>query len=107
MDDERPGGSKKGLRRDSELQRISRSRFCPEQPVRPFLKAVAAVFSLRCCIVEPIVALNQLEVFCSWPLRSRCGFDVQRSRGANSGEPGNIASGIFAFRHVEFHDVPG
>jgi hypothetical protein len=39
MDDERPGGSKKGLRRDSELQRISRSRFCPEQPVPPFLKS--------------------------------------------------------------------
>ena len=37
MDDERPGGSKKGLRRDSKAPGISPMRFRPEQPVPPFL----------------------------------------------------------------------
>ena len=39
MDDERPGGSKKGLRRDSKAPGISPMRFRPEQPVPPFLKS--------------------------------------------------------------------
>jgi len=38
MDDERPGGSNKGLRREPGLQRISRSQIRTEQPVPPFLK---------------------------------------------------------------------
>ena len=107
MDDDH-AGRRRACVGTRNRKRISRSRFCPEHPASPFLKMPSPPsFSSSCCIIEPVVALNQREVFPTGSHRTDSGFNIEHPCGANSRQASDVNSCVLTFCHHQLHNVAG
>ena len=106
MDTRRPRPLER-MRNDSNRQASHRCDSAWSRAPGGLLMPSPPSFSSTCCILKPVVALYEREMFMAGPDGSCRRFNIQRPCGANSGQASHIRSDIFAFHHHQLHDIAG